>query len=70
MLHMFISSRPGHVSRELWFSRAGYEAKIVDDNENRWRDGEIGISGCVARAVCGVLRIPELTARTKRGIGS
>jgi len=26
----------------LWFSRAGYEAKIVDDNEESVRDGEIG----------------------------
>jgi len=56
---------------ELWFPRAGYEAKIVDDNGKAVRDGEIGnLLGAWRERVCGVLADPELTARTKRGIGS
>src|SRR5467141_46287 len=43
MLHMFISSRPGACKPgSCGFPVPGYEAKIVDDNEESVRDGEIG----------------------------
>jgi benzoate-CoA ligase len=46
----------------------GYEVKIVDDNGEEVRDGEIGnlwVRG--ASAFAEYWQIPELTARTKRG---
>jgi len=68
MLHMLSPAVRGNAGRELWFPRAGYEAKIVDDNGKAVRDGEIGnlwVRG--ASAFAEYWRIPELTARTKRG---
>ena len=68
MLHMFISSRPGECRPgSCGFPVPGYEAKIVDDNGESVRDGEIGnlwVRG--ASAFAEYWRIPELTARTKR----
>src|SRR5258708_3679216 len=69
MLHMFISSRPGACKPgSCGFPVPGYEAKIVDDNEESVRDGEIGnlwVRG--ASAFAEYWRIPALTARPKRG---
>jgi len=69
MLHMFISSRPGKCKPgSCGFPVPGYEVKIVDDNGELVRDGEIGnlwVRG--ASAFAEYWRIPELTARTKRG---
>src|SRR6202158_5792855 len=69
MLHMFISSRPGECRPgSCGFPVPGYEAKIVDDNGESVRDGEIGnLWVCGASALAEYWRIPELTARTKRG---
>jgi len=69
MLHIFISSRPGEC-RPGSCGRpvSGYEVKIVDDNGESVRDSEIGnlwVRG--ASAFAEYWRIPELTARTKRG---
>jgi benzoate-CoA ligase len=69
MLHMFISSVPGKCKPgSCGFPVPGYEAKIVDDNGESVHDGEIGnlwVRG--ASAFAEYWRIPELTARTKRG---
>jgi benzoate-CoA ligase len=69
MLHMFISSRQGKCKPGSCGSPVpGYEAQIVDDAGERVRDGEIGnlwVRG--ASAFSEYWRIPELTARTKRG---
>jgi benzoate-CoA ligase len=69
MLHMFISSRQGKCKPgSCGFPVPGYEAKIVDDAGEHVRDGEIGnlwVRG--ASAFAEYWRIPELTARTKRG---
>ncbi len=69
MLHIFISSRPGQCKPgSCGFPVPGYEAKIVDDAGNEVPDGEIGnlwVRG--ASAFAEYWRIPELTARTKRG---
>ena len=69
MLHMFISSRPGKCKPgSCGFPVPGYEVKIVDDIGESVRDGEIGnlwVRGDSAFAE--YWRIPELTARTKRG---
>jgi benzoate-CoA ligase family protein len=69
MLHMFISSRPGKCKPgSCGFPVPGYEAQIVDDAGEPVRDGEIGnlwVRG--ASAFSEYWRIPELTARTKRG---
>jgi len=69
MLHMFISSRPGKCKPgSCGFPVPGCEAKIVDDAGEPMRDGEIGnlwVSG--GSAFAEYWRIPELTARTKRG---
>src|SRR6266851_2395690 len=69
MLHMFISSRPGGCRPgSCGFPVPGYEVKIVDDNGEEVRDGEIGnlwVRG--ASAFAEYWQIPELTARTKRG---
>jgi benzoate-CoA ligase len=69
MLHMFISSREGKCKPgSCGFPVPGYEAQIVDDAGERVRDGEIGnlwVRG--ASAFAEYWRIPELTARTKRG---
>jgi len=69
MLHMFISSRQGECKPgSCGFPVPGYEVKIVDDNGESVRDGEIGtlwVRG--ASAFAEYWRIPELTARTKRG---
>jgi benzoate-CoA ligase len=69
MLHVFISSVPGKCQPgSCGFPVPGYEVKIVDDNKESVRDGEIGnlwVRG--ASAFAEYWRIPELTARTKRG---
>jgi benzoate-CoA ligase len=69
MLHMFISSRPGKCKpRSCGFPVPGYEAKIVDDAGEPVPDGGIGnlwVRG--ESAFTEYWRIPELTARTKRG---
>jgi benzoate-CoA ligase family protein len=69
MLHIFISSVPGKCKPgSCGFPVSGYEVKIVDDKEELVRDGEIGnlwVRG--ASAFAEYWRIPELTARTKRG---
>jgi benzoate-CoA ligase len=69
MLHMFVSSRPGECKPgSCGFPVPGYEVKIVDDAGEPVRDGEIGnlwVRG--ASAFEEYWRIPELTARTKRG---
>src|SRR5467141_229041 len=69
MLHIFISSRPGECKPgSCGVPVPGYEAKIVDDNGESVRDGEIGnlwVRG--ASAFAEYWRIPDLTARTKRG---
>jgi benzoate-CoA ligase family protein len=69
MLHMFISSRPGKCKPgSCGFPVPGYEVKIVDDNGETVHGGEIGnlwVRG--ASALAEYWRIPELTARTKRG---
>jgi benzoate-CoA ligase len=69
MLHVFISSRPGQCKPgSCGFPVPGYEVKIVDEAGERVRDCEIGnlwVRGPSAFAE--YWRIPELTARTKRG---
>jgi len=69
MLHMFISSRPGKCRPgSCGFPVPGYEVKIVDDSGGSVRDGETGnlwVRG--QSAFSEYWRIPELTARTKRG---
>jgi benzoate-CoA ligase family protein len=69
MLHIFISSVPGKCKPgSCGFPVPGYEVKIVDDKEELVRDGEIGnlwVRG--ASVFAEYWRIPELTARTKRG---
>lgn len=69
MLHMFISSRPGQCrAGSCGFPVPGYDAKIVDDAGAQTPAGEIGnlwVRG--ASALAEYWRIPELTARTKRG---
>jgi benzoate-CoA ligase family protein len=69
MLHVFISSVPGKcLPGSCGFPVPGYELKIVDENGEPVRDGEIGnlwVRG--ASAFAEYWRIPELTARTKRG---
>jgi len=69
MLHIFLSSRPGKAqSGSCGFPVPGYEVKIVDDAGELVPDGEIGnlwVHG--DSAFSGYWRIPELTARTKRG---
>jgi benzoate-CoA ligase family protein len=71
MLHIFISSRPGKCKPgSCGFAVPGYETKIVDDHGEIVRDGEIGnlwVRG--ESAFAEYWRIPELTARTKRGEG-
>jgi benzoate-CoA ligase len=69
MLHIFISSRPGKCKPgSCGFPVPGYELKIVDDEGATVRDGEIGnlwVRG--HSAFVEYWRIPDLTARTKRG---
>jgi len=69
MLHIFISSVPGKCKPgSCGFPVPGYELKIVDENGASVRDGEIGnlwVRG--ASAFAEYWRIPELTARAKRG---
>jgi benzoate-CoA ligase family protein len=69
MLHMFISSRPGECKPgSCGFPVPGYDVKIVDDAAESLADGETGnlwVRG--ASAFSEYWRIPELTARTKRG---
>jgi benzoate-CoA ligase family protein len=69
MLHIFISSRSGKCKPgSCGFPVPGYEVKIVDDGEAAVRDGQIGnlwVRGPSAFAE--YWRIPDLTARTKRG---
>jgi len=69
MLHIFISSVPEKCKPgSCGFPVPGYEVKIVDDNEELVVTGEIGnlwVRG--ASAFAEYWRIPELTARTKRG---
>src|SRR6266852_47439 len=69
MLHMFISSRPGKCKPgSCGFPVPGYDAKIVDDAGEPVPEGEVGnlwVRG--ESAFAEYWRIPELTARTKRG---
>ncbi len=69
MLHIFISSRPGQCKPgSCGFPVPGYEVKIVDEAGEPVPDGEIGniwVRGSSAFAE--YWRIPDLTARTKRG---
>ena len=69
MLHIFISSRPGQCKPgSCGFPVPGYEARIVDDAAKEVPAGEIGnlwVRG--ASAFAEYWRIPELSARTKRG---
>src|SRR5215467_4091628 len=69
MLHMFISSRPGKCKPGSCGSPVpGYEARIVDDAGEDVSAGEIGnlwVRG--ESAFSEYWRIPDLTARTKRG---
>ena len=69
MLHMFLSSKPGQCKPgSCGFPVPGYDAKIVDDAGAEAPAGEIGnlwVRG--ASALAEYWRIPELTARTKRG---
>jgi len=70
MLHMFISSRPGKCKPgSCGFPCRATEVKIVDDNGRSWcvtaRSETLWVRG--AQRVCEYWRIPELTARTKRG---
>lgn len=69
MLHIFISSRPGKcIPGSCGSAVPGYELKIVDEAGDPVPDGEIGnlwVRG--ASAVERYWKIPELTARTKRG---
>jgi len=69
MLHMFISSRPGKCKPgSCGFPVPGFGVKIVDDAGESVRDGETGnlwVRG--ESAFSEYWRIPELTARTKRG---
>jgi benzoate-CoA ligase family protein len=69
MLHVFISSVPGKCKPgSCGFPVPGYEVKIVDDSGESVPDGEIGnlwVRG--GSAFAEYWRIPELTARAKRG---
>lgn len=69
MLHIFISSCKGKCKPgSCGFPVPGYEVQIVDDAGEPVRDGQIGnlwVRG--ASAFAEYWRIPELTARTKRG---
>jgi benzoate-CoA ligase len=69
MLHIFISSRPGHCRPgSCGFPVPGYELKIVEESGGDVPDGEIGslwVRG--ASAFAEYWSIPELTERTKRG---
>ena len=69
MLHIFVSSRTGKCKPGSCGTPVpGYEAKIVDDAGEEMPSGEIGnfwVRG--ATAFREYWRIPELTARTKRG---
>jgi benzoate-CoA ligase family protein len=69
MLHVFISSVPGKCKPgSCGFPVPGYEVKIVGDDGESVPDGEIGnLWVCGASAFAEYWRIPELTARTKRG---
>jgi benzoate-CoA ligase len=67
MLHIFISSRPGKCKPgSCGLPVPGYEVKIVDEEKNQVRDGEIGnlwVRG--ESAFAEYWRIPELTLRMK-----
>ena len=69
MLHIFISSVPGKCKPgSCGFPVPGYELKIVDEAGNSLGDGETGsllVRG--ASAFAEYWRIPDLTARSKRG---
>ena len=69
MLHVFISSVPGKCQPgSCGFPVPGYDVKIVDDAGESLPDGETGnlwVRG--ASAFDEYWRIPDLTARTKRG---
>jgi benzoate-CoA ligase family protein len=69
MLHIFVSSVPGKCQPgSCGFPVPGYELKIVDENENSLSDGETGnlwVRG--ESAFAEYWRIPDLTARSKRG---
>jgi len=69
MLHVFISSVPGKCQPgSCGFPVPGYDVKIVDDAGEALPDGETGnlwVRG--ASAFAEYWRIPDLTARTKRG---
>jgi benzoate-CoA ligase family protein len=69
MLHVFVSSVPGKCKAgSCGFPVPGYEVKIVEDSGESVPDGEIGnlwVRG--GSAFSEYWRIPELTARAKRG---
>ena len=69
MLHIFISSRPGQCKPgSCGIPVPGYNVRIVDDAGAEVPEGEIGnlwVRG--ASAFAEYWRIPDLTARTKRG---
>lgn len=69
MLHMFLSARPGQCKPgSCGFPVPSYDARIVDDADTETPAGEVGslwVRG--ASALAEYWRIPELTARTKRG---
>jgi len=69
MLHIFVSSRPGKCQPgSCGVPVPGYDAKIVDDASSEVPAGEVGnfwVRG--ASAFAEYWKIPELTARTKRG---
>ncbi len=69
MLQMFLSARPGAIRPGSCGTPVpGYDAKILDDAGAAVADGEVGnlwVRGDSAFA--GYWRIPELTARTKKG---
>jgi len=69
MLHMFLSARIGKVKPGSCGTEVpGCEAKILDENGAAVTDGELGnlwVKG--GSAFAEYWKIPELTARTKRG---
>lgn len=69
MLHIFISSVPGKCKPgSCGFPVPGYQLKIVDDTGKSLGDGETGnlwVRG--ASAFAEYWRIPDLTARSRRG---
>lgn len=69
MLHMFLSSRPGQArAGSCGFEVPGYQAQIVDDEDQPVPTGKIGnLWAKGGSAFAGYWNKPELTARAKRG---